>query len=330
MKGMRQLPLHQAPPPRSARVSLTDRCDLACVYCRPSRSEEYATERLDARAYQAVLDGLLLAGIRRIRFTGGEPLVAAHVVEAVRHAATLRFDDIALTTNATRLEAMAGRLREAGLHRLNVSVDTLDPERFRRLTRGGDLRAVLAGIEMARRVGFPDIKLNCVVMRGENDSELAEIVDWAWQRNLTPRFLEVMRIGEGARLPPSAFVSFAEMRARLSHLLEDHVPEPEPDRGPARYLLGRGDPGRRVGFISGTSDTYCAGCDRLRVSAAGHLRPCLARDDSLPIASAASAGDAQAVAGAVDQVWRLKPDGRTFRGCTESSAASLSIRAIGG
>lgn len=332
---MRALPLFRetpapAVPPRAVRLSLTDRCDLACVYCRPHRHDGYLERRLDLAAWKTMVEGLVRAGVRRVRLTGGEPLLHPHVVEVVRHLATIGVDDVALTTNATRLAELAEPLARAGLHRINVSLDTLDAGRFFRMTRGGRLQTVLAGIEAARAAGLAPIKLNAVVVRGENDDELEALVRFAWERGLVPRFLEIMAIGEGARLQDRV-VPAAELRARLAHLLEEGAPEREVDRGPARYLRARHDPRLRVGFISGTSDTYCKGCDRLRVACDGTLRPCLATNDGLSAEADARAGNADAVAARTLEAWRtLKPDGETWKGCTEPTAEEVSIRAIGG
>jgi cyclic pyranopterin phosphate synthase len=316
-------------PPRSVRLSLTDRCDLACVYCRPNRHDGYLEKRLDLAAWVAMVEGLVQAGVRRVRLTGGEPLLHNDIVEVVRALAKLPLEDIALTTNATRLARLARPLRDAGLQRVNVSVDTLDPQRFRRMTRGGNLAGVLDGIEAAREAGFTSMKLNAVVVRGENDGELEALTRWSWDRDISPRFLEVMAIGEGAKMMDRV-VPWTEMRASLAALIEDGEPEREANRGPARYLRGRHDPAKRVGFISGTSDTYCKGCDRLRVASDGTLRPCLATEDGVSAASVARAGDTAGVAEALGRAWQMKPDGDVFKGCTEESAARVSIRAIGG
>jgi cyclic pyranopterin phosphate synthase len=315
--------------PGSVRLSLTDRCDLACVYCRPHRHDGYLERRLDLSAWLAMVEGLVRAGVRRVRLTGGEPLLHADVVEVVRALARLPIDDLALTTNATRLAVLAAPLREAGLQRINVSLDTLDPQRFHRMTRGGNLARVLEGIEAACAAGFASVKLNAVVVRGENDGELEALTRWCWERAIVPRFLEVMAIGEGAKMM-DLVVPWTEMRASLADLVEDGDPVREKDRGPARYLRARRDPSRRVGFISGTSDTYCKGCDRLRVASDGTLRPCLATEDGVAAGDAARAGDAVEVERAVGRAWERKPDGDVFKGCTESSAARVSIRAIGG
>jgi cyclic pyranopterin phosphate synthase len=330
---MLKLPLAEGPsrvPPRSVRLSLTDRCDLACVYCRPSRNDGYLERRLDEEAWRAMVRALVGAGVRRIRITGGEPLLHPKVLERVAFAASLEIEDLALTTNATRLRALARPLRDAGLRRLTVSLDSLVSSRFERITRGGKLDEVLAGIDAALESGFDEVKTNTVVLRGENDDELAAIVAWACARGIVPRFIELMRIGEGARLPPSSLVGAAEMRQRLAHVLADEAGEKDPDRGPAKYVRLRDDARSRVGFITGTTDTYCTSCDRLRVASDGMLRPCLATNDGVAGMPLAAAGDVDGLVGAIAEAWALKPDGETWKGCTEPTAAGVSIRAIGG
>lgn len=318
-----------ATPPRSVRLSLTDRCDLACIYCRPDKRDGYLDERLDLEAWKTMVRGLVAAGVRRVRLTGGEPLLHPEIVEVVRFLGALGLDDLALTTNATRLRGLAAPLREAGLRRINVSLDTLDAARFRRMTRGGRLDGVLAGIEAALSARFDEVKLNAVVVRGENDSELEEMVRWCWARGVVPRLLEVMAVGEGAKIQ-DRLVSANEMRARLAHLLEAGEAVHEADRGPARYLRARHDGAKKVGFITGASDTYCKGCDRLRVASDGTLRPCLATNDGLSASGHARTGDVGAVADAVASAWTMKPDGDVWKGCTEGTAASVSMRGIGG
>jgi cyclic pyranopterin phosphate synthase len=316
--------------PRSVRVSVIDRCDFACTYCRPSRKDGYTDGRLMGSAWTTLFEGLLRAGIRRVRLTGGEPLLHPEIVDIVRHLAQLGLEDLAITTNASQLARLAQPLKDAGLHRLNISIDTLDDERFRRLTRGGELAPVLRGIDAALTAGFTRIKLNTVVLRGENDDELGSLTTWAWKMRMVPRFLEIMPIAEGAKLVAKHLVSAAEMRARLAELV---LPEPavvEAGLGPAKYVRARHDPSLRVGFISGTSDTFCDGCDRLRVSSTGTLRPCLATEDGVEAGDAAIAGDAGKIAARVREAWTKKPDGTTWKGCTEDSAALVSMRAIGG
>jgi len=320
-------------PPRSVRISVTDRCDYACTYCRPSRNDGYVERRLSPQDWKLVFQGLFDSGVRRVRFTGGEPLLHPNLLEIVGHLHDMGLEDLALTTNASQLARLARPLRDAGLQRLNISIDTLDEERFRRMTRGGRLRDVLAGIDAAVECGFSPIKLNTVVVRGDNDFELEAITRWAWDLGLVPRFLEVMRIGEGANLPEDAVVSASEMRERLGGLLGSERGEEEPDRGPAKYVSARGadgERGHRVGFITGTTDTFCDGCDRLRVSSEGVLRPCLATDDGVDAADVVRDGDLNGFAQRLADAWAMKPDGKVWKGCTEESARKLSIRAIGG
>jgi GTP 3',8-cyclase len=317
-------------PPRSVRISLTDRCDLACVYCRPSRSDGYLETRLDDEAWRAMMRALVQAGVRRVRITGGEPLLHRNLLEHVAFVASLGVEDLALTTNATRLQSLARPLCEAGLRRITVSIDSLVPERFWRITRGGRLDQVLAGVDAALHAGFAEVKTNTVVLRGDNDGELEDLVTWACARGITPRFIELMPIGEGARLPPEKLFTASEMRARLAHLLVDEDGRRQPDRGPAKYVRLRADPRQRVGFITGATDTYCASCDRLRVASDGTLRPCLATNDGAPGMALAQEGNVGGLVNAIGHAWSLKPDGETWKGCTEPTAAGVSMRAIGG
>ena len=318
------------PPPRSVRISVTDRCDFACTYCRPSRNDGYTDGRLMTQAWKTMFEALRRAGVRRVRLTGGEPLVHPEIVAIVAHLSSLGFEDLALTTNASQLARLARPLRDAGLHRVNVSIDTLDPVRFREVTRGGDLDAVLAGIDAASEVGFAPIKLNTVVLRGVNDNELERILLWAWDKRLLPRFLEVMPIAEGAKLVAEHLVTAAEMRRALAAYLLPEEAVTDPGLGPAKYVRARHDPALRVGFITGTSDTFCETCDRLRVSSTGVLRPCLATDDGVDAGAPARAGDAEAIVEQIGLAWSMKPDGTVWKGCTEETAAGVSMRAIGG
>jgi cyclic pyranopterin phosphate synthase len=277
-----------------------------------------------------MIQGLVLAGVKRVRITGGEPLLHPGVVDMVGYVVSLGVGDVALTTNGTQLERLAGPLRRAGLQRLTVSLDSLRPERFWRLTRGGKLASVLAGIDAARREGFDEIKINCVVLRGENDDELEELTRFAWNLGITPRFIELMPIAEGAHLVDQHLVTAREMRARLDALLDPGEARVDPHRGPAKYVRARHDNRLRVGFITGTSDTFCGSCDRLRVAANGTLRPCLATDVGVSAKAAAEGGSTSAVEVAIGEAWKLKPDGEVWKGCTEETAAHVSMRAIGG
>lgn len=324
-------PAPARPPPRAVRISITDRCDLACVYCRPSRRDGYLprSHRLAPEAWATLVGALAAKGIRRVRITGGEPLVHPHVVEIVRSVASVPgIEDVALTTNGTRLKALAGPLRRAGLLRVNVSLDSLSPGRFFRLTRGGRLGDVLDGLRAARAQGFHELKTNTVVLRGENEHEITAITRWAWAAGATPRFLELMGVGQGAALAAFA-VPHREIRARLAGIVHDGEPTACADRGPARYLRST-DGKHRVGFITGASDSFCAGCDRLRVTADGRLRPCLATTGSVDVSGGVRGEDARAIGRGVDDAWAMKPDGARWRGCAEIAAGDVDMCATGG
>lgn len=318
--------------PRSVRISVTDRCDMACLYCRPHRHDGYlpAEDRLELSHWEDLLKTLVSQGIRRVRITGGEPLLHPSVLALVSLIRSLGVDDLALTTNASRLARLARPLRDAGLQRINISLDSLRPDRFAAITRGGDLDEVLAGVHAALSVGFDEVKTNTVVLRDANDDELQDITRWAWSLGVIPRFIEVMGVGEGANLWRERLVPAAEMRQRLGGLLEDSTGDPTPDRGPAKYVFAADGSGRCVGFITGSSDTYCEGCDRLRATSDGVLRPCLATNDGVDVSDDLRAGAAPDVlARRLHDAWAMKPDAR-WKGCTEHTAQRVSMRATGG
>ena len=316
---------------RLVRISLTDRCDMACVYCRPAGRGAYlpAEERLSVAQWESVLRGLRAEGVRRVRITGGEPLMHRDVVEVVRRVAALDMDDLAMTTNASRLEALAGPLRAAGLQRVTVSIDSLDPERFAAITRGGELGAVLAGLDAALSQGFEEVKTNTVVLRGINDDELPAMVRWAWSLGVTQRFIEVRGVGEGGNIWRERLVSRDEMVERLDGLVASGGGARDDDRGPATYLRAADGSGRRVGFITGSTDTYCAGCDRLRVTSEGTVRPCLATNDGVELTEEGKAGVPGAVAATLREAWAQKPDA-SWKGCTEVTARAVSMLKTGG
>jgi len=254
-------------------------------------------------------------GVRTVRLTGGEPLVRKDVPALVR---MLRdeagIEDLAMTSNATALEKHARSLVRAGLRRLNISLDALAPDVFARMTRGGDVARVVRGIDAARDAGIAELKTNSVVVRGLNDDRLAEIVEWAWARDLTPRFIELMPLGEGARLGPEAVVSVAEMKARLDGLLASsagaHHP---PDRGPAGYVSARDGSARRVGFIGAVTEGFCARCNRVRVTARGQIRACLAAPEGLDLRQLVRDGASDAaIAEHVEAALSDKRDGHAF------------------
>jgi cyclic pyranopterin phosphate synthase len=307
------------------RVSVTDRCNYGCVYCIPDDGVAHA-ERADVLSFEetaALVRVFASLGVRRVRLTGGEPTVRRDLVTLVRLLREIpALEDIALSTNGHRLSELAAPLRAAGVDRVNVSVDSLDAERFRRITRRGDLARVLAGVEAARAAGFASIKINTVAIRGGNDDELASICGWAWERGVVPRFIEEMPMADGRAYQPGAHVSAAEIRDRVAAGWPGtRVVAEQPDRalgaGPARYfrLEADGDsaPARRFGIISPMTEHFCTTCNRVRLSTSGALHACLAYDDAVDLRGPLRAGGPDAVARAIRGALAGKRPGHTFQ-----------------
>ncbi len=332
-----------APPPlvdRSGRaitylrLSLTDRCNLACVYCMPPEGEREHARRAELLSFEEavrLVRGLARGGVRRVRFTGGEPLVRKDVVRLVEmvHRDTPSLE-LVMTTNALRLAELARPLRRAGLRGVNVSLDTLEPDRFRRMARGGELGAVLAGVRAALDEGL-EVKINAVALAGENDDEVGRLVDWAWGLGITPRFIELMPLGEAAKLPPEAFLDADAIARRLGERVTRGGGAPDGGRGPARYLEAADGSGRRVGFISAVSDEFCASCNRLRITAQGDVRACLAdrRAVSLRDLMRAGASDAD-LAWATHWALGSKAAGHAFNDPAELEHTHVGMSLIGG
>jgi GTP 3',8-cyclase len=313
------------------RVSVTDRCNYGCTYCIPGDGVAHA-DRADVLSFEeiaALVRVFASLGVRRVRLTGGEPTVRRDLVTLVRMLRDIPgLDDIALSTNGHLLSELAAPLRASGVDRVNVSLDSLDPERFRRVTRRGDLARVLAGIEAARAAGFASIKLNTVAIRGVNDDELDRICDWAWERGLVPRFIEEMPMADGRVFHPGAQLPAAEIRQRVAAAWPDTRIVPEGDgpnlargAGPARYFRLDRDgadaeataPARRFGIISPMTEHFCTTCNRLRLSTAGALHACLAFDDAVDLRRPLHAGGPDAVVRAIRGALAGKRPGHTFQ-----------------
>jgi cyclic pyranopterin phosphate synthase len=272
------------------RLSLTDRCNFRCSYCNPAGPDhcDDPLARPDLARLVAIFARL---GVRRVRLTGGEPTLRPDLLDIVRDVrATPGIEEIALTTNGHLLGALAVPLREAGVSRLNVSLDTLDPEKLHRIAgRAATLDRIVAGIDAALRAGFASVKLNVVVVAGENDGELGDLVRFAWSFGATPRFIELMPFGAGT---PVATVE-------VKRLLEAQGVTLEPDAsrgwGPAYHMRGTsragGVPvGGLVGFIGAMTENFCDGCNRVRVGADGSLRACLGGRDRVPLQALLATG----------------------------------------
>ncbi len=316
------------------RLSVTDRCDLACVYCMPPSGEEDHTLRRDLLTFEEaarLVSVFATAGIRRVRFTGGEPLVRKDIVRLVElvHRRTA-VEQLVMTTNATRLSELARPLRNAGLHGVNVSIDTLNPARFAEITRGGDVGSVLAGIHAALDVGL-EVKLNTVPLRGQNDDELIELVEFAWSLGVTPRFIELMPLGEGAKLPQSMRMNAADVVSALDGRLDDSDAVGVEGHGPARYLRARDGSGNRVGFITPISNEFCDTCNRVRVTARGDIRACLATRRAINLRDIMRAGGSDLDL-AWAMVWSLsgKDRGHSFLDAEEDEHQRVGMSLIGG
>ncbi len=316
------------------RLSVTDRCDLACVYCMPPGGELEHSVRKELLSFEEaarLVRVFATMGIRRVRFTGGEPLVRKDVValvDLVRR--TTPVETLVMTTNATRLEELAAPLRDAGLVGVNVSLDSLDAERFAALTRGGDLRKVLSGIEAALAVGL-EVKLNVVPVRGRNDDELGAIVDWCWARGITPRFIELMPLGEGAKLGSSARIDSGDVLRLLGDRVAGELLGARADHGPARYRHAADGSGRRVGFITPLSHEFCGTCNRVRITARGDVRACLASRRAISLRDVMRASpDDRELAWAVWWALAAKDEGHRFLDAAEREHESVGMSLIGG
>lgn len=267
------------------RISVTDRCNLRCVYCMPPGGIPWRPHEEILR-YEEIVQVVGIAaelGIRKVRLTGGEPLVRQGLAGLIASLACIPgIEDLSMTTNGILLEPRAEELSAAGLRRVNVSLDSLNPERFARLTRGGDLTTVLRGIEAARRAGLNPVKLNTVVIRHWNDDEVTLFARKTREEGWHVRFIEFMPVGrwqdEDREAWQERLVTVEEIRRRIEEVLGPLQPYAGPGgAGPARYYRLEGAEGT-IGFISPVSEHFCARCNRLRLSADGRLRPCLLSD----------------------------------------------------
>ncbi len=264
------------------RISLTDRCNLRCVYCMPKEGLQWQprAEQLSAQEIVRVIEAAAQGGVKRVRLTGGEPLVHPQVVEIVRRIASIQnIEEVSLTTNAMLLERLAQPLADAGLTRVNISLDSLDADKFRRIARGGNLNRVWQGIAAAEHAHLAPIKLNTVIVRGLNADELPALARLTMDHDWHVRFIEVMPIGnaqdwgEGFPAPKDRYVSVQEMRAQLSTF--DLQPSTSPQgNGPARTFRIPSALGT-IGFISPLGEHFCQNCNRLRLTSDGSLRSCL-------------------------------------------------------
>ncbi|WBG65761.1 GTP 3',8-cyclase MoaA [Pseudomonas citronellolis] len=266
------------------RLSVTDRCDFRCVYCMAENMRFLPRQQvLTLEEIERVARLFVERGVRKLRLTGGEPLVRPGIVGLCERLAALPgLRELCMTSNGSQLVRLAGDLRAAGLTRLNISLDTLDPQRFQAITRTGRLDQVLRGIDAAREVGFSGIKLNCVVMKGRNADEVPALVDYAIANELDISFIEEMPLGQVGRDREESFCSSDEVRALIAEHFE-LLDSAEHSGGPARYVRLAQHPRTRIGFISPHSHNFCATCNRLRLTAEGRLLLCLGHEHSVDL-----------------------------------------------
>jgi cyclic pyranopterin phosphate synthase len=272
------------------RVSLTDRCNMRCTYCMPAVMQFMPKpELLTTGELLTVIRAAAAAGFRKIRLTGGEPTLRTDLVEIVQEMKAIGIEQIALTTNALRLRKLARPLKDAGLDRVNISIDSLDPVKFRQVTRGGSLDEVWAGITAADEAGLTPIKLNAVIVRGMNDDELIALAGLTLQRKWEFRFIEVMPLTGVAGLAEEGVVSTAELIGKLEAHYGPLEPYGQDPSDPARRYRIAGAQGK-LGFISAVTDPFCSTCNRMRLTADGRLHLCLLRDDEVDLRAAVRAG----------------------------------------
>ena len=282
-----------ARPIRYLRLSVTDRCNLRCTYCMPADGWEqvHRTELMTLEEMSTFVGIMAELGVEKVRLTGGEPLLRKGIVDLVGWIAqTPGIKQVAMTTNGYGLTKMAQSLWDAGLRSLNVSLDSFDPLRFSSATRGGDVERVLKGLRAARDVGFEDIRINCVAIRGLNHTEHSEFVRRCWDEGWLPRFIELMPIGGLDEQGLGQRISSEEMIAALKSVYDlAEIEKGKGLSGPARYLRVQSGPytGSLVGTISPMTDTgFCGDCNRVRLMARGGFRSCLANDDEVSILEA--------------------------------------------
>jgi cyclic pyranopterin phosphate synthase len=297
------------------RVSVTDRCDFRCVYCMAEnmaflpKADVLSLEELDR-----LCSAFVARGVRKLRLTGGEPLVRRGIMTLVgslsRHLHSGALDELTLTTNGSQLAKYAHELKSHGVRRLNVSLDTLDPEKFRAITRWGALDQVLAGIDAAQAAGLK-IKINAVALKGVNDDEFPQLIDWAHGRGMELTLIEVMPLGEIGEGRLDQYLPLSMVRARLAERYTLHDIDYRTG-GPARYVRVA-ETGGTLGFITPLTHNFCESCNRVRVTCTGTLFMCLGQEDAADLRKPLRASEGNNLLfAAIDEAIARKPKGHDF------------------
>ena len=297
------------------RVSVTDRCDFRCVYCM-AEEMTFLPKRdlLTLEELETLCRRFMAAGVRKIRLTGGEPLVRRNIMQLIRKiGAEVKsglLEELTITTNGSQLGKMAGELFDAGVRRVNISLDTLDPDRFRAITRWGDLAKVMAGLEVAREAGL-GVKINAVALKGGNEDELGDMLAWCGEQGFDMTIIEVMPMGDiGTENRLDQYLPLSRVRAGLARrfTLTDI---PFRTGGPARYVEV-GETGRKLGFITPLTHNFCESCNRVRVTCTGQLYMCLGQDDNANLAGALRERGEDGLREAIISAIARKPKGHDF------------------
>ena len=297
------------------RVSVTDRCDFRCVYCMSEhmtflpKADLLSLEELDR-----LCSAFVAKGVSKLRLTGGEPLVRRGIMTLVsslsRHLKSGALQELTLTTNGSQLEKYAAELRGHGVERINVSIDTLDPDRFRAITRWGDVRKVLAGIDAAQAAGLK-VKINAVALKGVNEDEIADLVTWSHDRGMDMTLIEVMPLGDIEESRLDQYLPLSLVRARLAErfTLDDIDYR---TGGPARYVRVK-ETGGRLGFITPMTHNFCESCNRVRITCTGTLFMCLGQEDAADLRTPLRASESDGLLhAAIDEAITRKPKGHDF------------------
>jgi cyclic pyranopterin phosphate synthase len=297
------------------RVSVTDRCDFRCVYCMSEhmtflpKADLLSLEELDR-----LCSAFIAKGVTKLRLTGGEPLVRRGIMTLVsslsRHLASGALKELTLTTNASQLEKYASELKAHGVERINVSLDTLDADKFRAITRWGDLDKVLAGIDAAQAAGL-HVKINAVALKGVNEDEIAGLLEWANGRGMDLTVIEVMPLGDVGETRLDQYLPLSMVRARLAdrYTLEDIDYS---TGGPARYVRVK-ETGGRLGFITPMTHNFCESCNRVRITCTGTLYMCLGQNDAADLRTPLRASESDdLIHAAIDEAITRKPKGHDF------------------
>ncbi|MDP2167787.1 MAG: GTP 3',8-cyclase MoaA [Thermodesulfovibrionales bacterium] len=313
------------------RISVTDQCNLRCIYCMPESGLRPAKESdlLTPSEITRFVSSARRHGLRKVRLTGGEPLLRGDIVSIVSSIKRAGINDLSMTTNGVFLSGHASELRKAGLKRVNISLDTLDAGKYRLMTRGGDISRVWEAIEEAERAGLYPIKINVVPVRGINDGEVEEFASLTFERDYHIRFIELMPSRGNGIIRPKARVEKGEFIERVSRLGE-LTRLPFKGKGPSRNYRLKGAKGI-IGFISPVSDCFCAYCNRLRLTSYGKIRPCLFSDEEIDVISPMRKGVSDSeLDGLFLKAAAIKPPGHHLKGFQPGGTGLPSMSQIGG